>query len=357
MAREKFLKTEDLLAWLDELGKERKIYVPVREGGTVVFRPHKSGVEPALVKDATVSPKGILFPQSHELFGFEQSKDPENPEHMALKVVARTEAEPALVFGARPCGVRGFNIFDRVYNGTKFPDPYYRSARDNTVFVTIACAQTENTCFCNWVGSGPDDPSGSDVLATPVQGGYVLEPVTERGEALLKGSLLGNAGKKIKEAEKVKASARESLGEPPDLSTVSESLMALFDDQEFWREVAAKCLSCGACTYLCPTCYCFTITDEARGLTGKRLRSWDHCMSYLYSLEASGHNPRPTKAHRLKNRVSHKFSYYPKLHDGILACCGCGRCIRSCPVSMDIRETVLKAIDRAKIKNCEVKHG
>ena len=116
----------------------------------------------------------------------------------------------------------------------------------------------------------------------------------------------------------------------------------------FWRDQSAKCVSCGACTYLCPTCYCFTITDETTGMSGRRMRSWDACMHFQFTLEASGHNPRPTKAHRLKNRVGHKFSYYPTLHDGLIACCGCGRCVKSCPVSVDIREIVQNAVAKAK---------
>jgi ferredoxin len=207
------------------------------------------------------------------------------------------------------------------------------------------------------VGGGPDDSTGSDVLVTPVEGGYVLEAVTKRGETLLDSPLLADAGDKSEEAASARERGRKSLGQAQDIGKASESLLAIFDDQGFWEDVAAKCLSCGACTYLCPTCYCFTLSDESNGLSGKRLRSWDTCMSFQFCLEASGHNPRPTKAHRLKNRVGHKFSYYPTLHDQITACCGCGRCIKSCPVSVDIREIVLKAIEHAKPKIQEVANG
>ncbi len=136
------------------------------------------------------------------------------------------------------------------------------------------------------------------------------------------------------------------MGKPMDFAPAQDKLMALFDDMEFWGDVSAKCISCGACTYLCPTCYCFNITDEGAGLSGRRVRSWDNCMSHQFTLEASGHNPRPTKAHRLRNRVGHKFSYYPAIHDEVIACCGCGRCIKSCPVSVDIREIVVRAMER-----------
>lgn len=348
MANEKYLKEEQLPGWLAELGRTRRVLAPKEEGGTIVFRPCADGEIPVLAVDATASPKAAVFPSCHELFTFLQEKDPENPEKTSLTLTPAIEAKPTVVFGTRPCGARGLTIFDRVYDGEKFPDPYYKKARENTLFVTLTCGTTENTCFCNWVGSGPDDGTGSDVLMTRVNGGYVLEPVSERGAALLESPLLAAADGKVEEAKAVRAEVKKSLGEAPDLSQAPKSLLALFDDMGFWEEVSAKCLSCGACTYLCPTCYCFSITDEARGLSGKRLRSWDNCMSYQFSLEASGHNPRPTKAHRLKNRVGHKFSYYPTLHESIIACCGCGRCIKSCPVSVDIREIVLRAMEHAK---------
>ena len=149
---------------------------------------------------------------------------------------------------------------------------------------------------------------------------------------------------KIKEAQGVKDAAEAAMGEAPEVRAAQGQLLALFDNAEFWEAQSGKCISCGTCTYLCPTCYCFNISDEKFGHEGVRLRTWDNCMSSQFTLEASGHNPRPTKANRLKNRVGHKFSYYPSLHDGNIACCGCGRCIKSCPASVDIRAIVLNAI-------------
>lgn len=356
MTRKKFLKSENLSDWLDEMSKKLTVLVPKEEGGKVVFRPYSAGCSPILSADATISPKGAVFPSCQELLSYTQTKDPEKPGKVNLQLDPKTAAAPKLVFGARPCGARGFTVFDRVYNGDKYSDPYFQSARENTLLVTLTCERPQNTCFCHWVGSGPDDAAGSDVLATATEGGYVLEAVSQRGDALLGSSILANLPKgKAAEADAARKKCRDSLGTAPSIADAPESLMALFDNLQFWEEVSSKCLSCGTCTYLCPTCYCFTITDDPHGLEGQRIRSWDNCMSYQFTLEASGHNPRPTKAHRLRNRVGHKFSYYPSLHGGALACCGCGRCIRSCPASVDIREIVLAAIERANVKKvCEV---
>ena len=357
MASVKFLPAPNLQDWLAALSRDYKVLVPTAEGESVVFRPFEANNPPVLSVDTTTSPKSAVFPSCRELFRFEQAKDPESPERVSLALTPDIRPEPTIVFGGRPCGAKGPTIFDRVYLGDRFPDPYYRIARENTLFVTLTCETPGRTCFCHWVGGGPDDPTGSDVLATAVEGGYVLQGVSPRGESLLEGPMLSNGEARMEEAEAARRKAKEFLGPAPDVGEARESLPAVFDDREFWEEVSAKCINCGACTYLCPTCYCFTITDEANGLSGRRLRTWDTCMSFQFTLEASGHNPRPTKAHRLKNRVGHKFSYYPARYDGPVACCGCGRCIRMCPVSLDIREIVIRAMDRARTIPREASNG
>ena len=153
------------------------------------------------------------------------------------------------------------------------------------------------------------------------------------------------------EAKAAREKAAASQQPAPDLSKAARRLEQRFTDVDFWAEQTAKCLSCGACTYMCPTCQCFNISDEGNTLEGRRLRSWDNCMSPLFTREASGHNPRTFKALRMRNRVSHKYWYAPDYSDGRFACTGCGRCIKQCPVSLDIREIVLNAIaDDAEAK-------
>jgi sulfhydrogenase subunit beta (sulfur reductase) len=345
MAEAKFISNDKLTAWLDELSGQMRVLAPTRQGDAVVFAPYASGHSVELAREATAPPKQAVFPASEELLRYDYRKNPENLGQVEVELLPTITPEPTLVFGARPCGTRGFLIFDRVYDGATYKDPYYLARREATVFATVACTRAENSCFCHSVGSGPGDTSGSDLLLTPLDDGYVVEAVSEKGEKLLTSPHLAAAGDKTDTAKQVRDKALQDMGEPQDFGPAQEKLMSLFDNMGFWEDVSAKCISCGACTYLCPTCYCFNITDENQGLTGRRIRSWDNCMSYQFTMEASGHNPRPTKAHRLRNRVGHKFSYYPALHEGIISCCGCGRCIKSCPVSVDIREIVTKAME------------
>lgn len=343
----KYLKSADLNPWLEELARENSVFAPRHEGDSVIFAPFDPKQEISIKHAPTMPPKKTVFPQSEKLVDFTYSKDPENLSRVMIEGKVILPEGATVVFGGRPCDVRGFTMFDRVYLAEKTADVYYKARRDNTSFITLACEKPENTCFCHWVGSSPSDTTGSDVLATPIEGGYVLEAFTEKGQKLLASRLLENGDRWILEAQEVHAIAADSLTDAPDLSQAPQKLLDVFDNMDFWENAAAKCLSCGACAYLCPSCYCFNITDETAGMQGTRFRSWDNCMSAQFTMEASGHNPRPTKAHRLKNRVGHKFSYYPTTHNRVISCCGCGRCIKSCPVSLDIREIVLEAINYA----------
>jgi ferredoxin len=105
----------------------------------------------------------------------------------------------------------------------------------------------------------------------------------------------------------------------------------------FWEDVSFACINCGTCTYSCPTCWCFDIQDESRGSCGVRTKNWDSCMYPLFTLHGTGHNPRGTKLHRVRQRFMHKLKYFVDKYDRGIQCVGCGRCVRLCPVNIDIR--------------------
>lgn len=354
---QKFVSYDALPEWLTELGRNAVVYAPRREGQAVVYRAWQEGDAVDFPRRPTESAKHVLFPRCEELFSFHRKEEEaEKTGNRALRLQEPDEPVPAVIFGLLSCDARGFFSFDPVYagSGTKnykggaAKDLYYLKRRDRTVLLVRACKTALRTCFCNWVGGDPASAQGADVLATDVDGGLLLQAVTERGRALLApGGLPDSTDEQAGAALAAHETARKSLSEAPDLSNAPKALLALFDNVEFWRRQSAGCISCGACTYLCPTCYCFNITDESNGLAGTRIRTWDTCMSPLFTLEASGHNPRGIKAARLKNRVGHKYSYYPELHEGRFSCTGCGRCIKSCPSSIDIRAIVQNAVKEA----------
>lgn len=349
-----YIPNTDVPGWLGKLAAERDVFAPVREGDAVVYRKYADGQSLELALRPTESAKCSMFPRSEELFSYtkERKNDEEGGRVLSLK---EPEApRPAVLFGALPCDARGFFAFDPVYDGSgtegKFKDTYYLKRRSQTIIIAKACTNRLATCFCHWVGGSPISTEGVDVLAVPVSEGFVLEVVTEAGKEAVKGLQEANA-EQTKAAKEATNTVMAGLPEAPDLTVVKENVLKQFENREFWENEAAKCISCGTCTYLCPTCYCFNITDETNGIDGVRLRSWDNCMAPLFTLEASGHNPRTGKADRMRNRVGHKFSYYPELHGGRFSCVGCGRCIKSCPSMVDIRQIVLDAVNVKEASN------
>jgi sulfhydrogenase subunit beta (sulfur reductase) len=338
MAKTGFLPKEKIQAFLDALSKDAVVQVPVAEGDVVSFKPYTPDAPICLTRPANTSPKSIVFPQCETLLSFEYIKDPEDLKKASITVSDKREYPKAVIFGCRPCDAKGFTIYDRPYLETDMPDPYYKEHRDKTTIISMACETPFAGCFCVAVSGGPADKTGSDVLMTDVDKGYYLESLTEKGDAILALPMIEAGASYEGAAQKTQKEAAEKVPNPFSADATEKVNPKLFDTDEFWQQVAAKCISCGACTYLCPTCYCFNITDEQTRDKGERLRTWDACMFQHFTLEASGHNPRPLKSRRLRQRVGHKFSYYPEKYNGVIACCGCGRCIRHCPVSVDISE-------------------
>ena len=128
------------------------------------------------------------------------------------------------------------------------------------------------------------------------------------------------------------------MGPGIEIDGLKEKLDRSFENP-IWQELTEKCLGCGVCTYLCPTCHCFDIVDETHASTGQRMRTWDSCQFPQFTLQASGVNPRATVKERFRQRVMHKFSYMIESYEQI-GCVGCGRCVTECPVNLDIRHVV-----------------
>lgn len=338
-----FVASDGLSSALETLSRRFDLWVPAAAKVGIhatEFLRYRPGMTPTLNRQSTLPPKKLLLPQVETLFRFEYRKDPQDPSRNAVELSTDPEPRPLLVFGSRPCDVRGFQTFDRVFTGGPYKDPYYQKRRESAFFATVVCHEGDSACFCSAVGSGPADMAGSDLRIIPIDGGYVLEVLQERAQFLV--DALGTAATGPQEAlanKVIEAASGRQVGDL-DLADSPQAFLKRFGELSYWQRMVGQCLSCGICTYVCPTCYCFTISDEQKDLAGERLRSWDSCMFFQYTSEASGHNPRPTKLERYRNRVGHKFSYIPEKYDGLVGCCGCGRCIRSCPVSIDIRNVV-----------------
>lgn len=353
MTKLSFAPADSLLAWLKKMAASHRLVAPRQEGPSVVFRAQKADDLkdlPSLLKRGTASPKEVILPKSEVLVRFSATKKEDDPGSLDMTLQAPGGADTSgetILFGCRPCDARGFVVLDRPYLQGKYVDPYYKARRDATLIITQACPSSYTGCFCNWVGSNPADAEGSDILFTAVEGGFVLEGISEKGQALLDGAGFDQADDKRGQIDAAHQAAAETLPPASVLENIPGKVAAMFTNEDFWTRETVKCLSCGACTYLCPTCQCFNITDEGTALDGKRVRSWDSCMTSQFTLEASGHNTRPEKGRRMRQRIGHKFSYYPQTYEGQYSCCGCGRCVVSCPACLDIRQVVAHAVFEA----------
>jgi sulfhydrogenase subunit beta (sulfur reductase) len=336
MAMEKKLIAKDELAAIAEkLAETMTVIAPVADEDNVLFAPFKKGNKVKLGAGNTKNaPKNYMFPRSECMLKYTRTK-------AGVEFSGETlDASPTVLFGVKPCDARSFWLLDFLFDQEKYKDPYYIEKRNNTTVVAIACSKVPYTsCFCTSVGGSPTSTEGVDVMVTDLGENCLIEFLTEKGEKLA-GYFGGKkADKKAeKKKEEIAASAVSEIKSKIPAKEIKPWLDANFE-HGFWNTIHQKCLACGTCTYLCPTCHCFDIQDETKGGDGKRVRNWDSCMFWLFTKETSGHNPRPSQKERWRQRVMHKFRYYVDNFDAI-ACVGCGRCVMYCPVNIDIRKIV-----------------
>jgi ferredoxin len=329
----KLLAKNKLEEFTRGLAAGRDLYAPVEADGAWEFCRVDAVGSADFPLNTRMPPKAFLFPQSERLLAY-RLKD---GSFEAAPDVPELERERVL-FGVRPCDAKSFAILDRLFINDDYVDPYYKDKRDKTLVISLACAAPAATCFCTGVDAGPFDADGADVLLVDVGDSFVADALTDRGKKLIK-KLPDADAEHIKKRNELKAAAEARINAGFELAELQPKIHGLFDAEEFWKEVAARCLGCGTCTYLCPTCHCFDIQDETVKKTGERVRNWDTCMSPLFTIHGSGHQPRAEKFQRWRQRVMHKFDYYPE-NFGVIACVGCGRCVRTCPVNVDLREVL-----------------
>ena len=303
----------------------RRVVAPVKTGEFTAFA--EVGPETAICLDAVntrLSLKDLFFPRTEALLTFRRTED-----GIEMADPAAPEGE-TIVLGARGCDAAALPALDALFNWD-FRDEAYNRRRENTTVVSIACNACDECCFCTSVGGGPHNTAGSDIMLSHASdGGYMVEVLTPKGEALAAelGEVLGEAPGEVQPYAEVPVKF--------DVNKVRAALENNFDSP-LWAEIARECLSCGCCTYACPNCHCFDMQDEAGKGGGARIRTWDACQFPLFTKHTSGHNPRATQAGRWRQRIQHKFNYYPQKF-GCVSCVGCGRCIRLCPVGIDISE-------------------
>jgi len=284
-------------------------------------------------RNTVIPPKEVILPNMEELFRFQK-------EGAGYRLTAAAPEAKQLVFGIRPCDARALAIIDLVFQDT-YPDDYYLSRRQNTLLVGLGCTRPCDSCFCTSMGVSPGESGDVDLMCTDTGDELMIEGITAKGKELLEktGGLAEASPEDGSRRQEAIEQARQRITRHLDTGGIAEKLQRSFEDKEFWERIAAKCITCGVCTFLCPTCYCFDINDEKTAAGGgARFRNWDSCSFAAYT-RMPAENPREQKWQRVRQKVCHKYEFYPRLFN-IIACTGCGRCIRLCPVNWDITETL-----------------
>ena len=326
---QKLISHANLDRLLARLRERWIVYAPARDkAGEVALREWPQE-EPLTLefKNFLRSPKALFLPQDQTLLEYQDGKW-EEPAFAVRQM---------LLFGVRPCDARALPALDKVFLEGEQSDPYYARLREKTTVIALACTRTMSSCFCTSVGGGPGDAAGSDLLAVDLEAELLLKAQTGRGEELLgfaADTLAEATPGAIQAAEELIAGAEGQLA--PVMTAESARRLRQAYESPLWDTAGRKCLGCGTCSFLCPTCHCFDISDELRDGAGRRVRTWDCCAFPQFTAHASGHNPRPSPKERWRQRIMHKFRYSVE-NFGISFCVGCGRCIRYCPVSMDLR--------------------
>ncbi|MCP4624436.1 MAG: 4Fe-4S ferredoxin [bacterium] len=324
---------------LASLTESYRLFGPVKDNEFHNFKELSKGQAPELeCLNTRLSPKSIIYPQSQALL--EYSLDVSREDHHIMKEVD-TDYSARAVMGIRPCDAKAFMLVGHNFDTPEYKDPYWIQAYEATTLVGLACDSPCSSCFCTTAGCGPHHEEGLDVLLADIGDTYLAKALTDKGEKLLQTAGWDTAAD-VDTAEKM-LDAMQREAESKISASVTTDRLNQVDTTElynvpFWEEVSFSCINCGTCTFVCPTCWCFDIQDENRGKSGCRTRNWDSCMFPLFTMHGTGHNPRGTKLHRVRQRFMHKLKYYVDKYNVGIQCVGCGRCVRSCPVNIDIRK-------------------
>ena len=262
------------------------------------------------------------------------------------RVVPQMPSEERLAFiGVRSCELEAIKVQDRVLLGGDYADSHYQARRDDVFVVAVNCAVAAGTCFCVSMDTGPTARSGYDLALTEISDGeqsslFVVASGSERGLSLL--NKLPHRPASVDEchsAEAVSERTAASMGREIQTDGLHELLSSNLDHPH-WDEVAERCLTCGNCTMVCPTCFCTTVEDasDLSGSEASRTRRWDSCFTMDFSYVHGG-SVRTSSGARYRQWLTHKLATWIDQF-GSSGCVGCGRCITWCPVGIDITAEV-----------------
>jgi len=331
----KVMEKKKLQKFLSNLCNQ-KLFAPLKdEEGKINFGLVKDPAEVVLEFANVLKPvKSLLFPQTETIF----EADEQGIHHPEV-------SENGVIFGLRPCDAKSVRLLRKVFE-KDYKDNYFLQREGSYLKIGLACTVPGENCFCTSFGQGPFFNEGLDLLLADIGEKYYVEVLSEKGKKLVEENselFLEPTEADMELRQIAQANAEGKIGREVNVKRASEKLGQAYDNA-LWDETSKICIGCGICAYLCPTCHCFDMTDEKVASRTRRIRTWDTCMFSYFTLQASGHNPRPTKKERLRNRVYHKFKYLLENFDEI-GCVGCGRCLENCPSGVNLIEILSRVAE------------
>ena len=257
---------------------------------------------------------------------------------------AQAAPKPLAFIGVRACEMQAIMIQDRILRDGETADAGYARRRRDAFIVAINCSEAGETCFCASMDAGPRVQTGFDLALTELVSPGAHEFLVETGSAA-GAALLAEIPRRpadtgtLRQAEELSAQAAASMGRTLDTRGIKE-LLQHNPEHERWDDVAARCLSCGNCTMVCPTCFCTTTEDigDLHNRNVRREKTWDSCFTLDFSYIHGG-SVRSSTRSRYRQWLTHKLANWIDQF-GTSGCVGCGRCIAWCPVGIDLTEEV-----------------
>jgi ferredoxin len=321
----------------EKLGGFRRVFVPVLSDGQdsrdSFLAPIGSGRRLALDGYRSADPVKVLFYRSRERV---------SPFDLG--------PFPFLVAGVKACDLKGLQVLDAALVNKDFVDPAYRFWRENATILSFDCTEVGPSCHCTLAGGKPFVESGADANAAKVGEHHFLTAFTPKGRALLdliRSRLpVAEAGSRVLEGLEARRSEMLARVRAANAAYERSGDYALLKSapKEGWLEESRECVGCGACTNVCPTCYCLILNDETEQGPFVKVRSYDSCQWHGYARVASGASPRPHMHERFRNRYLCKLVLM-KDQFGLLGCTGCGRCTDACPGGIDFRGAVRRLME------------
>ena len=327
----KAILKEDLGPFVESLLGAYEVVGPVPKEFKFAFGKIDAFSELALDYNTTLlPPKKYVMPQRETLLRYTMGPDP--------KMEPVFDTTPRVIFGVHSCDLHGIWLLDDIM-AEGMADPHYFARRENTLIVGMDCKEPcwEHS-FCKSMGT-LKPAGGYDLFFTGIGDVYVVQVATKAGERLLAHGNFIAASYALKD-KFYRAWIEKTDSFPARVEYDTEKLPVILADAYdsiIWDALEERCFDCGACTVVCPTCYCFDVLDEVNVEVthGTRYRIWDSCQLRDFALLAGGENMRGKRSDRLRHRFLRKGKYF-KEKFGRFACVGCGRCGRACLVKIDV---------------------